>query len=856
MTLGGFEQAGRLLEFDQVLAQVASYCRTSLGREKVTALEPSEDLLEVATRQQETTETRRYIDGGGSLEFGPENDITELIHRAMLGGLLRGEELYAVRTFARAARYDRDELSRPSTSSGYDLPLLSSLASNIPELGHLDSEIGAAISPAGEVLDYASPLLGRLRAESRQAQNRLNEIMERNLRRFQRSEVVQEPIITQRNGRMVLLIKTEMRYRVPGIVHDVSDSGATVFVEPMAAVDMGNRWREARLAEEREVERVLRHLTNRVGDTGEDLLLALDIVARLDLDVAKARYSSALRATPPVIEDVGGGPHPNPLPEGEGIVDVEQYDAPAPRRLRLSRARHPLLLSQSKGGDVVPISLSLDSESGVLLITGPNAGGKTVALKTVGLLAMMAHAGLHIPADDARFPGFDGIYADIGDQQSIQQSLSTFSSHITNLLDIMRRATGRSLVLVDELGTSTDPEEGAALASAVLRHFQRMGVFLVGTTHQRGVARTVQEHPGMLNASVDLDPVTLAPTYQLTVGLPGRSYALTIAARLGLPQEIIEDASAGVSPVEQATETLLRELQQERRTVEQLKEEAESSRLAAVRLQQQLEEQLASVESTKTELVEEARRELQLRTADIVDRLQRAERSMELAASAAALQPAAGHIRAPSAGRESGENLRESQRDLREVQRELDTANWQPIEIRRAPWQERLKSGDRVYVRGISQPVEVITPPEPVRHSRSSREGGNPAQAQRVEVLLGTMRAKIPVYQLQSLAEGHPTAARQGVYLDRAANRTPAPRRPDPEMDLRGLRVDEAVARVDTALNDAALDGASLLRIIHGKGTGALRRAIREYLSDHPLVSAASDGEGSGGEGVTVAQLR
>ncbi len=849
MTLGGFEQAGRLLEFDQVLAQVGSYCRTELGREKVAALEPSDDLLEVATRQQETTETRRFVDGGGSLEFGPENDITELIHRAMLGGLLRGEELYAVRAFARAARYDRDELSRPSNRSGDELPLLSSLASNIPELGHLDSEIGAAISPAGEVLDYASPLLGRLRAESRQAQNRLNEIMERNLRRFQRSEVVQEPLITQRNGRMVLLIKTEMRYRVPGIVHDVSDSGATVFVEPMAAVDMGNRWREARLAEEREVERVLRQLTNRVGDTGEDLLLALDIVARLDLDVAKASYSAALRATPPVIEDDGAPPL---VGAHEGRPYGEQE---AQRRLLLSRARHPLLLGQAKGGDVVPITLSLDSERGVLLITGPNAGGKTVALKTVGLLAMMAHAGLHIPAEEARFPGFDGIYADIGDQQSIQESLSTFSSHITNLLGIMRQATGRSLVLVDELGTSTDPEEGAALASAVLRHFQRMGVFLVGTTHQRGVARTVQEHPGMVNASVDLDPATLEPTYQLTVGLPGRSYALTIAARLGLPQEIIEDASAGVSPVEQATETLLRELQQERQTVEQLKEEAESSRLAAGKLQQQLKEQLSSVEATKTELVEEARRELQLQTADIVDRLQRAERSMDLVVSSAvAVQPAAGHIRAPSSGRESRDGLRESQRDLREVQQELDAPNWQPIEIQRTPWQERLKSGDRVYVRGISQPVEVITPPG--GSARHSREGGNPEQAQRVEVLLGTMRAKIPVYQLQRLAEGHPTAARQGVYLDRAANRPSAPRRPDPEMDLRGLRVDEALARVDTALNDAALDGASLLRIIHGKGTGALRRAIREYLADHPLVETANEGEGPGGEGVTVAQLR
>ena len=846
MALGGFESAKRLLEFDQVLGQLSAYARTTLGREKVAALEPSDDLLEVATRQQETTEARRYIDGGGSLEFGPEQDISELIQRALLGGLLRGEELNAVRAFARAARFDRDELREKE-----NLPLLSSLSSNIPELGHLDREIGGAISPAGEVVDYASPLLGRLRAESRQAQSRLNDIMERNLRRFQRAELVQEPLITQRNGRMVLLIKTEMRYRVSGIVHDVSDSGATVFVEPMAAVDMGNRWREARLAEEREVERVLRQLSIRVGETAEDLLLALDILARLDLDVAKARYSTALRATQPIIEETADVLHPNPVlngaegppPEGEGIGDDEQSGM---RRMQLSRARHPLLAgAPGSSGSVVPISLSMDSERGVLLITGPNAGGKTVALKTVGLLAMMAHAGLHVPAEEARFPGFDGIYADIGDQQSIQQSLSTFSSHITNLLGIMRRSTERSLVLVDELGTSTDPEEGAALASAVLRHFQGMGLFLVGTTHQRGVARTVQEHPGMMNASVDLDPVTLAPTYQLTVGLPGRSYALTIAARLGLPQEIIDDASAGISPVEQANETLLRELQQERRTVEELKEEAESSRLASVRLRQELEEQLGSVEATKTELVEQARRELQQRTSGIMDRLQRAERSLSLPPAV----PLAGRTSATGGTTSTGASpdFREHQEALREVQRELDTANWQPIEIKRTPWQERLKSGDRVYVRGISQPVEVITPPD---------LGSGSAQAQRVEVLLGTMRAKIPVYQLQRLAEGHPAAARHGIHLDRAESRPKTPRRPDPEMDLRGYRVDEAVDRVDTALNDAALDGVSQVRIIHGRGTGALRRAIREFLSDHPLVSTAVDGEGPGGDGVTVAHLR
>ena len=854
MTLGGFETAGRLLEFDRVLAQAAAYARTDRGRQRTAALAPSADLLEVAARQEETTEARRYIDAGGSLEFGPEQDISELIQRAMLGGLLRGEELGAVRAFARAARYDRDELGQQER-----LPLLSAMAGNIPELSHLDREIGAAISPAGEVLDYASPLLGRLRAESRQTQNRLNEVMERNLRRFQRAEVVQEPLITQRNGRMVLLIKAEMRPRVAGIVHDVSDSGATVFVEPMAAVDLGNRWREARLAEEREVERVLRQLSAMVGETGEDLLLALDIVTRLDVAIAKARYSAALRATPPVM-----------LPDaaGDGGDLGGDADAATPRRMRLSRARHPLLA----GGDgptgaadgVVPISLSLDSRRGILLITGPNAGGKTVALKTAGLLAMLAHAGLHVPADEAVFPGFDGIFADIGDQQSIQQSLSTFSSHIANLLHIMRQATAQSLVLVDELGTSTDPEEGAALASAVLRHFHRMGVFLIGTTHQRGVARTVQEHPGMLNASVDLDPATLAPTYQLTMGLPGRSYALTIAARLGLPAEIIADAGAGISPAEQATETLLRELQQERRTVERLKDEAESSRLAAIKLQQELAAQLESVEATKTELVEDARRQLQQQTAAMLERLQKAERSMAMAEAAA--QEAAARRQAthrPAAAAPSGmpTEIAESKRSLTEVQRDLDSAAWQPLEIRRVPWQERLKSGDRVYVRGIPRPVEVITPPEP------ATAGG---QAARVEVLLGTMRAKVPVYQLQRLAESHPAAAQHGVHLARAADRadTNLPLRarprayafsgggPGPELDLRGLRADEAVARVDAALNDAALDGLPLLRIIHGKGTGALRRAVRDYLSGHPLVDAAANGEGPGGEGVTVAQLR
>ena len=795
--LGGFGFSGPLLEFDQVREQIAAYTKTVVGGERARALTPTRDLLEIATRQQETSEARQYLDQGGGLEFGPEEDFRELLQRALLGGLLRGEELFLVRELLRAARYDRTEMGRHE-----EIPLLTSVSENIPELSDLERAISGAISPAGEVLDNASPVLHNLRREARNAQNRLNEIMERNLRRLQRAELVQEPLITQRNGRMVLLIKAEMRYRVPGIVHDVSDSGATVFVEPMPAIDMGNRWREARLAEEREVERILRQLSGMVGLSGEDLLLTLDLMARLDLDIAKARHSAAINAVAPWVSD-------------QEVAD---------RHLKLVRARHPLLT-----GAVVPVSVDLDREQGVMLITGPNAGGKTVTLKTVGLLAMMAQAGLHVPAEEAHFPRFDGVYADIGDQQSIQQSMSTFSSHIANLKGIMSRATVHSLVLVDELGTSTDPEEGSALASAVLRYFQKIGSFVVGTTHHRGVSRFVQDQPGMVNASVDLDPTTLEPTYHVTLGLPGRSYALTIAARLGVPQEVIDDARSGISPVEQATEGLLQELQQERRVVEELREEAETARSEAVRRQRELDVQLADVEAAKANLVEESRQQLQRRISGILDRLGRAERSLE---AYDLRQDAEARVRAET---ESVQEIQARREDVREVQRQLESAAWSPIEVERIPWQQILKEGDRVYIRGIAQPVEVIAAAD---------------NQDRVEVLLGTMRAKIPVYQLERQAEGHPAAASQGVYLDRA------PRKPaNADLDLRGLRVDEALSRVDEALNDAALDGAGTVRIIHGKGTGALRQAIREYLGGHPLVVSAQNGEGPGGDGITVAEL-
>lgn len=885
--LNGGASALALLEFDAIRRQLAGYARTHLGREYALALTPAADYREIVRRQEETAEGRRFIDAAGagpSLEFGPGADLGEYAQRAGLGGLLRGAELNEIRQLAYAVGHNRSSLRRRA-----DLPLLSHIAANLPDLSALETAIRAAVSPAGELLDDASPQLRQLRRAARDAYQQLNAVMQRSLRRYQQRAVVQEPIITQRHDRLVLLIKTDFKAQAPGIVHDVSDSGATVFIEPLAAIEPGNQWRETRLAEEREEERILRALTAQVGQSGPDLLLALDLLARLDLALAKGRYAAAQRAVTPTIipipsavetrhplprqEEPANRPIRNPLPGNpEPAIQSahpELVEGAAP--LRLTAARHPLLADP-----VVPLNLELGGEQRVMVITGPNAGGKTVALKTVGLLALMAHAGLQVPAAQAVFPLLDGIYADIGDQQSIEQSLSTFSSHIQNLRSILAQATPQSLILIDELGGSTDPEEGTALAQALLSHFRQRGVLTLATTHHRGVARYAQEQAGMVNASVDLAPVTLEPTYRLTQGLPGRSYALTIADRLGLPPEILETARSLVSPALIAADELIRELQGERDLVAQMRQEAERLLSQARAQQGETERRLAAVEAERLDLVEAARQELQQRIAALLEQLQQAERAVQQAQAIQASPPR----RAPDwegnegkDGAADGElaaaatDLQERQSILSQARRELAAAYWQPIPVKRTPWPERLQSGDRVYIRGIPRPVEVIAPVD---------------ADEQIEVLLGTMRAKIPVYQLERPAAGLDKADAPAEAVAAAdSTSTPPPadnaaagprfrhnrdagvyyRRPSTrqiktDLDLRGQRVEPALDQIDHLLDQAALSGAAQIRIIHGQGTGALRRAVREHLQGHPLVAQAGPAPDRNGDGVTVVELK
>ena len=785
------ENSQRLLEFHLIREKLAAHASFAPARELALELAPGYDSASIQAQQRETTEARRFLEQGFTLDLSEATDLRPALQRAALGGTLRGEELRGVYSTLKAARNARALVMRQK-----NMPALAGLARDLPVLEQVETRISSAIGKSGDVLDNATPELKEIREESRTAHERLTASLERTLRRLQRQEVLQEPIITQRSGRMVLLIKSEMRQRLSGIVHDVSDSGATVFVEPMTAVGLGNHWRELSLAEEREVDRVLRFLSEVVAEHTDELIGAIELLAQLDLAIAKASYSIASDAIQPTVAEA-----------------EQQY-------VRLTDARHPLL-----EGEVVPISVTLGGDCLSLVITGPNAGGKTVALKTVGLLVLMAQAGLHVPVEEASLSLFDGVFADIGDQQSIQRSLSTFSSHIENLKSIMDMATDKSLILIDELGASTDPEEGAALAKAILRHFSTEEVTLVATTHQRDVAAFVQEQPGMMNASVELDPQTLAPTYRLSLGLPGRSYALTIASKLGLDRATVDDAQALISPAQRGAESLLKELQEERNLAVQKRKEAEEATAEAGKQRRELDQQLASVEETKADMLEEARTQLRRKTDELTGRLRAAEKALE--------RPKVKLERPPEKSEEQSE-LKETRQELKEIEQELKSPDWQPAPSKLNEWIKELKSGDWVHLRGIPQPVEVITPP-------GDRDSA--------VVLLGTMRAHMPVSQLDRLADVH-TPRIPASTISR-----PRKRQANAELDLHGVRVEEGLERIEEFLSDATVDGLSSVRILHGVGTGALRSAVRELVAHHPLVKSYKKDENTLSDGVTIVEL-
>jgi DNA mismatch repair protein MutS2 len=784
------------LEYPKILQQVAERTSFSAGRELASTLEPTSHLVEAQTWQEETTEARSLLDAKGSASIGGAHDVRPLVERAERGLILLPAELLDIQSTLEAGQ----RLKRTLTRLRDQFPRLADHASGIEACSHLITEIARCINGRGEVIDSASPELARIRREETIAHQRLMDRLQGMISSSRYTPFLQEFYVTERSGRYVIPLKAEYKGRIPGLIHDQSASGATLFIEPLAVVELNNNWRQLQLDEEKEIQRILTALSGLVAQEAIFIRRTVDALAYLDMTFAKARYSADTNATQPQLvgfQRTQGKPSKLASPLHPGSV------------LRLIQARHPLLDPRQ----VVPIDVHLGRDVYILVITGPNTGGKTVSLKAVGLLCLMAQAGLHIPANEgSTLSIFDNVYADIGDEQSIEQSLSTFSSHITNIISILAQADSQSLVLLDELGAGTDPSEGSALARALLDHVRQRRITTLVATHASELKAYAQDTPGVRNASVQFDLETLSPTFELRIGLPGQSNALAIAQRLGLPPQIIDEARGWLSPQQLEAENLLHQIQEARKDVDaerialaQLREEAEA-------LRKELEERLEAIEEERRQALRAAHAEAeevlaQLRTE--VTRLRSQSESQEV-------------------------QLEESEALVEELAQWAAPPEGPPPSESSGP-PEKLLAGDSVWVKSLAREGQLL-----------SSEGTE------AEVQIGQFRVKVDPHDLELRYRAEP---RPQVETESTSARALRPS-PGLHLEIRGWQVEDALERVDKYLDEAYLARLPFVRIIHGKGTGRLRRAVRELLDGHPQVHRFRPGDQHEGDGgVTVVHL-
>ncbi len=792
------------LEYPKILERLAQYADFSGGKALAATLLPATDYREVRERLMLTREGRALFVARPDFTIGGVSDIRPLAEQAQHGVTLLPPDLLRVRDTLQGGARVRALLTRLETQ----FPSLADIAWRIHDLPHISAAVNQVLDDRGEVRDSASPALARIRRDLRISQDRIQERLRRMISSPHVGGYLQEPIVTRREGRFVLPVQTDFKGHVQGIVHDRSSSGATLFIEPLAVVELNNALRELVLAEEEEIFRILAELSTLVAQSSAEIVAGLDALAELDLVFARARYADEINATEPAI-------HPLPPTPAAPQGDNQQPGSV----VRLHGARHPLLHPET----VVPVNVDLDEDVHVVVITGPNTGGKTVTLKTVGLLMLMAQAGMHLPVDSgSALSCFETIYADIGDEQSIEQSLSTFSSHLANILSFLSQVDHCSLVLLDELGAGTDPAEGAALARALLEAFRTARVTAFVATHYPELKLYAHSTPGVRNASMEFSTETLSPTFRLTIGLPGRSNAFAIARRLGMPEAIVKQAQGMLTGEELRAEDMLDDLHN-------LRKQAALARDEARQTQRDLEVQSRTLQKRLAGFDEERRETLQ--------RIQ-AEAYAEV------------------------ETLREELRQLRArllavPQPELRAA------VREA--EAELDYIEETFVQDmVPEPTLETLAPLP------ERDAGPPRPGDTVRLLtLGIQGTLIELVGTQAVVQAGP--ARTRVALDElelvqraappaAAERTvslPA-RRPSPgiQLDLRGLTVEEALERLESYLDAATGAGLPWVRIVHGKGTGALRREVRHNLGTHPLVTSyESAAENEGGEGATVVHL-
>lgn len=805
------------LEYPKILAKVAKEAAFSASKDLVMALEPTANLDEAQRRLAYTTEASRLIDLHADAGVRSAHDIRPLLARAARDGVLGAADLLEVLETTRSSIYVARLLERLDAEA---FPLLHMLGGDIPQRPRVVQRIEETVSEEGEVLDTASPALRKLRFDIRGANQRLQERLRTLVNEF--GNALQEPIITIRNDRYVVPVRSESRGQVRGIIHDQSSSGATVFVEPMVVVELNNKVRQLQIEERQEIERILRVLSAEVGQEAESLDVAVELLAEFDMHLAKARYGRMTRATAPRLNEEG--------------------------RIDLRGARHPLLT-----GKVVPTNFHLGRDFFMVVITGPNTGGKTVALKTVGLLTLMAQAGLHIPAEEfSEIAIFENIFADIGDEQSIEQSLSTFSSHLSRIIEILRtieedqqrgvpdirgkmsetltkkneQRQARVMVLLDELGAGTDPSEGSALARAILTFLLERHVTTVATTHYSELKAFAHEQPGVVNASVEFNIETLSPTYKLSIGLPGRSNALAIANRLGLDSRIIERGREFLGSEGVRMENLLEGLQGERKAAEDERFQLSMERAEAEYQRKQLEEERYQLEEQRIKILNEARTQARRELEEVQNALAKVKVDV-------------------SRINMTRERLGEARQLTKRLEEKVASVP-EPMRLRKKAEtaQEKLEGplqiGDTVRVLSFGQNAELL---------------GLSADHDEAEVQMGALRFRVNVDNIERIskrkagAEEHVTS---GVVIPRYEDRPVV----DMQLDMRGWRVEQALEELETYLNDAALAGLGSVRIVHGKGTGALRAAVREQLAHHPLVkSYTSAPPNEGGDGVTVVKI-
>ena len=821
------QTSSRLLEFESLRELLAGYASSPLGLGRIAGLRPSLDRAWIENQQRLTTEIREYRRVGGRFEFAGLPEVERLLEKSRIGGAaLETTDIRDIILIADRASEWSQIVRQPPAAMRSEWTAVTALSAGIADFSAFLRAFRNKILPDGTLDDRASSELGRIRREIEKQKRQIHESLRGQLRKLSEGGTVQDELVTIRGERFVIPVKVEQKRRVPGVVHGASSSGQTVFVEPLETIEQNNEL--VRLLDEElaEIHRILLEMTRQIGENADAILAAADVLAELELQFAKARFAEDYNCVPVTVSLVA--------PADTTIAQARDGAGPV-SRLILHRARHPLLERnlKLKSATVVPISVELEGERRQLVITGPNTGGKTVTLKTLGLLALMAQSGIPVPADRADMPVFDAILADIGDYQSIEQNLSTFSAHVTNIDFISRTATSSSLVLLDELGSATDPEEGAALAVAIAEHFRKIGCMTVISTHHTSLKVYGANTAGVVNASVGFDEATLQPTYELKIGVPGASAGINIARRLGLNPAIISSAQTKIGSQTQDISRFLDRLHSDLRTLDEER--------AQIRTREQ------ELEREKLHLANEGRKEQQAKVREMEKKLEALFRDFEYHAREA-VNAVQDRVAQQKLSKEAERRVAKLRREFREqfdssvvahaTGADRDDPHAQPALVK------HVSEGDIVKLKSMGRAAVV-----------KKKVGDN-----HFDVEIGSMKMRIArddIAEVQSRSADSPVEAARArgikVSLQNEAGGSATPS----EINVIGRTVDEATSEVEKFVDRAFLAGMPRVRIVHGSGMGILRKALREYLKKHPQVEAVAEApQNEGGGGATLVELR